>query len=1187
MINTSNVYKEAIKKNRILHHRVEIQFQDGSSKTVEDMELLLFQILDNTSGQNSFDLGSAIAKQLNIKLSNIDGKFTGVDFDGATIKAIIGLELPDGTTEWLDRGIYTAEPGEDTGSVIAVKAYDNMIRFDKPYSLSKLSYPATLGQIVQDACSCCGVRLSGDSANFDNSRYVVDRRPNEDSLNFRDILCFVGQIACKFSRINVDGTLSLRWYDTDLLEASWIKEGIIVVPGNNNKIDVDNSRLIQITEWKNGSLLSTDDVVITGIKVNEENEGGRESSSLCGTGEYALEISGNKLVQGNGETVALYLGEKINGLRFRPLSIKCQSDPVREAGDIGLIVDLKGNYYKTVFTGVTYTANTDQTLFCGAETPTKRSATRFSEETKVYKDLRAVWSKQKTEIDKAFDDLKKAMDETQGLFPVSVKQEDGSSILYLCDKPTLGESQVVIKLNREGWGMSTDGGKTWNVGALVDGTTITKILDAVGINANWLKTGRIEIMDDDGNVIFEADIDKKSVSMNPDSVHIGDKTISEVLSDNKNMTMLLSDDYQGIPVDSSGNYKNFPSGITTTATVMYGSNDISKDCTYTVTTSSGVTGSWDKNSRTYTVTGLTTDKGWVTIRATYLSSVSVSKKFNLSKNYAGKDGADGDPGEMYYLKSSNTVIKRGADGLLYPDSITFSGYRSGTGGRPPYAGRFVIEETTDGNTWKTVYTSSTDEAEVTHLLYSAIAALNGKLLTTRSGKFLAVPRDFVELRVSLYAAGGTTQLIDRLSIPLVVDMAALTHEDIFNLLTDDGRIKGIYKEGNQLYINATYIRSLHVTGDQVDAKKLKVVNKDGSVTLYIDEDGNVEMKVSSFSIQGKTVDDIASTVATSIAEKKASNAVKGQTQEDIFNKLSKNGTIKSVTMINGELYISFDFAHGGTVKLGGANNGNGLLSILDASGNEIGYINNTGVHFNQGEFSGTVTAGTGAIAGWKIISDYLESDDGSIRLYKDGRIVFGGDAVLSANGRTPMVKYGLSIYTQRRTTKADDGTEFYDGSGELNIYGLGSTSSANTLALNMNNYSVGYVASSSMRYKTIGKTVQEEELEELYRIKVIWAKYKDDYLSEHDERYGKEMPMFLAEDIDRRFPLAVDHNEKGKAENWNYRIMIPCMFAMLKNDHEKVLALQSDNQILLSKIDALSTEVEQLKELINNISRKE
>ena len=134
---------------------------------------------------------------------------------------------------------------------------------------------------------------------------------------------------------------------------------------------------------------------------------------------------------------------------------------------------------------------------------------------------------------------------------------------------------------------------------------------------------------------------------------------------------------------------------------------------------------------------------------------------------------------------------------------------------------------------------------------------------------------------------------------------------------------------------------------------------------------------------------------------------------------------------------------------------------------------------------------------------------------------------------------------------------------------------------------VGYSSSSSMHYKVLGKSIKEDELEDLYRIKVIWAKYKDGYLSEQDERYGKEMPMFIAEDIDRRFPLAVDHNEKGKAENWNYRIMIPCMFAMLKNDHEKVLALQSDNQILLSKIDALSAEVEQLKELINNISRKD
>ena len=1173
MIYVSNEFKEQMAKgNRAFSASCTITLKDKTVIYIDDSKLWSdgFVIDRATSNSGSFDIGAAIIGKFTMRLNNMYDEYTEIDFSDAEVSDVkVSLALPSGKKESVQFGIYTVNDTKYDGDLIALECLDNMRKFDIAWTVSKLTYPATLQQIVQDACNCCGVTLATDSLQFAYSDYVILQKPEDTSVTFRDVLTWVGQICGLYWKCNPKGQLLAGWYSmSDLAAVSNI---------HNLQNDV-------ITDLS----VDMEDVVITGVKIIVEGDSSENLTYQSGQEGYMLGVEENRFItSSNGAEIADMLGSRVVGLRFRPMTLNMLQDPTIEAGDGAIVYDRKMKQYKTFFTDVQFSLDDDLYAVNEAESAIRNSAERFSADTRAYQRLKRQMAKRESEVDKAFDDLKKAMDETQGLFPVSVKQEDGSSILYLCDKPTLGESQVVIKLNREGWGMSTDGGETWNVGALVDGTTITKILDAVGINANWLKTGRIEIMDDDGNVIFEADIDKKSVSMNPDSVHIGDKTISEVLSDNKNMTMLLSDDYQGIPVDSSGNYKNFPSGITTTATVMYGSNDISKDCTYTVTTSSGVTGSWDKNSRTYTVTGLTTDKGWVTIRATYLSSVSVAKKFNLSKNYAGKDGADGDPGEMYYLKSSNTVIKRGADGLLYPDSITFSGYRSGTGGRPPYAGRFVIEETTDGNTWKTVYTSSTDEAEVTHLLYSAIAALNGKLLTTRSGKFLAVPRDFVELRVSLYAAGGTTQLIDRLSIPLVVDMAALTHEDIFNLLTDDGRIKGIYKEGNQLYINATYIRSLHVTGDQVDAKKLKVVNKDGSVTLYIDEDGNVEMKVSSFSIQGKTVDDIASTVAASIAEKKASNAVKGQTQEDIFNKLSKNGTIKSVTMVNGELYISFDFAQGGTLKLGGANNGNGLLSILDASGNEIGYINNTGVHFNQGEFSGTVTAGTGAIAGWKIISDYLESDDGSIRLYKDGRIVFGGDAVLSANGRTPMVKYGLSIYTQRRTTKADDGTEFYDGSGELNIYGLGSTSSANTLALNMNNYSVGYVASSSMRYKTIGKTVQEEELEELYRIKVIWAKYKDDYLSEHDERYGKEMPMFLAEDIDRRFPLAVDHNEKGKAENWNYRIMIPCMFAMLKNDHEKVLALQSDNQILLSKIDALSTEVERLKELINNISRKE
>lgn len=56
--------------------------------------------------------------------------------------------------------------------------------------------------------------------------------------------------------------------------------------------------------------------------------------------------------------------------------------------------------------------------------------------------------------------------------------------------------------------------------------------------------------------------------------------------------------------------------------------------------------------------------------------------------------------------------------------------------------------------------------------------------------------------------------------------------------------------------------------------------------------------------------------------------------------------------------INFDWARGGELTLGGKNNGNGRLIILDETGKQVGYIDNTGVYFDKGVFSGTMNAGT-------------------------------------------------------------------------------------------------------------------------------------------------------------------------------------------------------------------------------------
>lgn len=515
MIKTTDAYKAAIKKNRILHHKVDISFPDGTTATAEDIDLRSFQIKDNTSNRNSFDIGGTFAKQLTIKLDNLEGKFTDKNFDNAKIVAKIGLEINE-TIEWLNKGVYYSETGIDTGNVITINAYDKMINFDQPYSLSKLIYPATLLSIVQDACTCCGTSLAPDSASFPNNGYIVDERPEDSNINFRKVLQWVGQISCTFMRINDFEKLSLQWYNTELLESD---------------DDIENSKdVVKISELGTGSSISTNDVVITGIMV-EENGKGEDTTYQCGTDGYVLKISDNGLIQnGNGGTVSEFIGKKLNGLSFRPMTIKSQSDPSIEPGDIGLVTDLKGRKHRTIFTEITYTAYAQQEFICGAETPTRLSAKRYSEITKVYKGLRKNLLSQKTEFTKALENLTQQIQGSKGLFPINIEQEDGSRILYFCDTPKLKDAKVVIKLSSAGWAMSSDGGNTWNIGALVDGEMIAKLLAVKGISAGWINTGALRVLDADGKETLYIDADTGEVRVTPTLFSLSGKSVGDIAS---------------------------------------------------------------------------------------------------------------------------------------------------------------------------------------------------------------------------------------------------------------------------------------------------------------------------------------------------------------------------------------------------------------------------------------------------------------------------------------------------------------------------------------------------------------------------------------------------------------------------------------------------------------------------------
>ena len=369
--------------------------------------------------------------------------------------------------------------------------------------------------------------------------------------------------------------------------------------------------------------------------------------------------------------------------------------------------------------------------------------------------------------------------------------------------------------------------KTWNAGMTVDGVVIAKILNTIGVNADWINAGAITIKDNNGNEIFTVDKDTNRVYINAAYVTIGGKSVTDAIGDVENtannaletankaqaLSIVMTNEYQGVPTDANGNYTTFPT-VTTTVKTYFGHTDVSSACTYSVSKTTGVTGSWNSSTRTYTVTGLSSDTGYVDITASYLSTFTVTKRFTVAKVKAGAQGPQGSQGPQgatgatgpqgpqgvagrtYYLIPSTLVMKIGADRVISPRNVSFSAYyRDGTSATStPYACRFVIQETLDGSIWTTRYTSSSDETSRVHTPSSS---------------------NVVAIKCTMYAAGGTSTALDVQTVSLLIDVDNLSQEQIFNILTNNGQVQGVYLEQGKIYINASYIKSGTISADLI------------------------------------------------------------------------------------------------------------------------------------------------------------------------------------------------------------------------------------------------------------------------------------------------------------------------------------------------------------------------------------
>ena len=222
---------------------------------------------------------------------------------------------------------------------------------------------------------------------------------------------------------------------------------------------------------------------------------------------------------------------------------------------------------------------------------------------------------------------------------------------------------------------------------------------------------------------------------------------------------------------SGGDYSDCFSKMT----VYLGDTDVSDDSVFSVSTSAGITGHWDDASRTYYVTAMSADNGYVDIDALYgtgdrylttrkgLRLTTRSGKYilvqsggaHIRKRFSISKAKDGKIGLSYDLHSSTLAVRKQKDGkTLIPASITFSATQNDTGQVRSYSGRYSIQETEDETTYTLKYVSTSDEIQ--------------KIYTPSSVNVKAV-------RCTLLSAGGVSEL-DTQTVIILADAEGLSDD---------------------------------------------------------------------------------------------------------------------------------------------------------------------------------------------------------------------------------------------------------------------------------------------------------------------------------------------------------------------------------------------------------------------------
>lgn len=213
--------------------------------------------------------------------------------------------------------------------------------------------------------------------------------------------------------------------------------------------------------------------------------------------------------------------------------------------------------------------------------------------------------------------------------------------------------------------------------------------------------------------------------------------------------------------------------------------------------------------------------------------------------------------------------------------------------------------------------------------------------------------------------------------------------------------------------------------------------------------------------------------------------------------------------------------------------------------------------------------------------DGVHVNFGGSWLFKDTRVYLGSMTSknrLATIGDIPSVPDTSNFAPKSRPTLSN--ATLTGNIDAIGIKGRSSSAAANVRCQDSSSH--GYLAiaaTSSRRYKHDIADLVKQDLnpQKLYNLPVRQFIYNLDYIEPNDQRYGETVCGFIAEEVEKIYPIACEYNHNGSPENWDIRYIVPPMLSLIQEQHRDIEQLEMDYANLQAELQFLKNTILQME----------